>query len=71
MATTTTPAPSTEVARRTDAPQRKPLNLGRIAAWAVMIILILITLFPFYWMIRTAFSTSNALFSDPTSLLPV
>jgi multiple sugar transport system permease protein len=71
MATTTTPAPSTEVARSTDAPQRKPLNIGRIAAWAVMIILILITLFPFYWMIRTAFSTSNALFSDPTRLLPV
>ena len=71
MATTTTPAPSTEVTRSTDAAQRKPLNLGRIAAWAVMIILILITLFPFYWMIRTAFSTSNALFSDPTSLLPV
>ena len=36
-----------------------------------MIILILITVFPFYWMIRTAFSTSNALFSDPSSLLPV
>ena len=36
-----------------------------------MIILILITLFPFYWMLRTAFSTSKSLFDDPASLLPV
>lgn len=36
-----------------------------------MIILILITLFPFYWMLRTALSTSKSLFSDPASLLPV
>ena len=36
-----------------------------------MIILILITLFPFYWMLRTAFSTSKSLFTDPASLLPV
>jgi multiple sugar transport system permease protein len=72
MATTTTRAPSTDVVRGVvEAPQRKPLNLGRIAAWAVMIILIFITMFPFYWMLRTAFSTSRALFSDPASLLPV
>ena len=36
-----------------------------------MIIIILITLFPFYWMLRTALSTSKSLFSDPSSLLPV
>ena len=36
-----------------------------------MIILILITIFPFYWMLRTAFSTSKSLFNDPASLLPV
>ena len=49
----------------------KKINAGRVAAWTAMIILILITLFPFYWMIRTAFSTSQSLFSDPNSLLPV
>jgi multiple sugar transport system permease protein len=47
------------------------INVGRIAAWAVLIILILITLFPFYWMLRTALSTTKSLFSDPGSLLPV
>jgi multiple sugar transport system permease protein len=49
----------------------RSFNAGRIAAWAAMIILILITVFPFYWMLRTAFSTSKSLFGDPSSLLPV
>jgi multiple sugar transport system permease protein len=53
------------------APQRRRLNPGRIGAWVALVLLILSTLFPFYWMIRTAFSTSIALFSDPASLLPV
>jgi multiple sugar transport system permease protein len=52
-------------------PERRRVNLGRIGAWAALVVLILSTLFPFYWMVRTAFSTSNALFSDPASLLPV
>jgi multiple sugar transport system permease protein len=36
-----------------------------------MIALIFITLFPFWWVLRTAFSTQKLLFSDTTSLLPV
>jgi multiple sugar transport system permease protein len=69
MATTTT-APS-RAAEVTAKPEAKRINAGRIAAWVAMIILILITLFPFYWMLRTALSTSKSLFSDPASLLPV
>jgi multiple sugar transport system permease protein len=69
MATTTAPSPAAVKAE----PQAggKRINIGRVAAWAAMIILILITLFPFYWMLRTAFSTSKSLFTDPASLLPV
>jgi multiple sugar transport system permease protein len=44
---------------------------GRIVAWTALIIIILVTLFPFYWVLRTALSTTNALFSDPAKLLPV
>ena len=33
--------------------------------------MIIATLFPFYWMLRTALSTTKSLFSDPASLLPV
>jgi multiple sugar transport system permease protein len=68
--TATVPSRAAEVAPRPEA-KGKRINVGRIAAWTVMIILILITLFPFYWMLRTAFSTSKSLFSDPASLLPV
>src|SRR5512133_1560666 len=68
--TTTTPSRAAEATARPKA-EGKKINIGRIVAWAAMIILILITLFPFYWMLRTAFSTSKSLFSDPNSLLPV
>jgi multiple sugar transport system permease protein len=67
---TTTPSRAAEVPAKPQAEGQK-INIGRVIAWAVMIILILITLFPFYWMLRTALSTSKSLFSDPTSLLPV
>src|SRR5215218_4696802 len=71
MATTTTaPSRVADVAVQPEAGGRR-INAGRIAAWVAMIILILITLFPFYWMLRTALSTSKSLFSDPASLLPV
>ncbi len=70
MTTTTAPSRAAHAAAEPDA-RRKPVNPGRIAAWAVMILLILITVFPFYWMLRTALSTSRSLFTDPGSLLPV
>ena len=35
-----------------------------------MVIALLVTLFPFLWMIRTAFSTTRSLPSSPSSLLP-
>ena len=51
--------------------QKRKVNIGRIAAWTALIIMIIATLFPFYWMLRTALSTTKSLFSDPASLLPV
>ena len=68
---TTTTATSRDLVTTEPEPTRKRINLGKVAAWTAMIILILITLFPFYWMLRTAFSTTKSLFSDPASLLPV
>lgn len=49
---------------------QKP-SVGRIVGWTVLILTLLITLFPFYWMLRTAFSTENQLAAHPGSLLPV
>ena len=54
------------------APRRqRHIHWGRLAAWTTLIFFMMITLFPLYWMLRTAFSNNHALFSDPTSWLPV
>ncbi len=45
-------------------------GVGRIVAWVLMGILLLITIFPFYWMLRTALSSNGALYANSTSLLP-
>jgi len=54
---------------RPDArPRRFPF--GRIAARVFMALAVLLTLFPFYWMLRTAFSNRRSLASHSSSLLP-
>ena len=69
--TTTNRAGASKSSELAGQKRTKKVNIGRIAAWALLVIAIIITLFPFYWMVRTAFSTSKSLFSNPTSLLPV
>lgn len=54
----------------TNRRHRRPL-LATIGGWTVIGATVLITLFPFYWMLRTAFSNNRSMFSDPLSLLPV
>ncbi|WP_328915229.1 MULTISPECIES: carbohydrate ABC transporter permease [unclassified Streptomyces] len=39
-------------------------------AWAILIAAVLVTVFPFYWMLRTALTPSADLFSDAGSLWP-
>lgn len=56
---------------KTDKTARKPWTAGRVLAWIFLVLVILISIFPFLWMVRTAFSTTKMLFTDPTSLLPV
>jgi multiple sugar transport system permease protein len=46
-------------------------RVPRVAGWASIGLVVFATLFPFYWMIRTAFSNNRAMFSEPLSLLPV
>ena len=59
-------------AEPTPAPARKRrrISIGRVFAWVVMVILLVITIFPFYWMLRTALSTNGALAANASSLLP-
>ena len=63
---TTTPSAHTATA---PAPGRQ-ISWGRVAAWAVMIAIILITIFPFYWMLRTALSNGKSLPAHSSSFLP-
>lgn len=56
--------------RDDDPRRRRRLTVGRVVGWVVMVIILLITIFPFYWMLRTALSSNNALYGNATSLLP-
>lgn len=45
-------------------------RIGRGVAWALLIAAVVVTVFPFYWMLRTALTPSADLFSDAGSLWP-
>jgi len=50
---------------------RRPFPWGKLLAWGGLVVLLFLTLFPFYWMLRTAFTFPTAVFRDTNSLLPV
>ncbi|MEU6548171.1 carbohydrate ABC transporter permease [Streptomyces sp. NPDC046859] len=49
---------------------RRRITPGRALAWAVMAAIVLITLLPFYWILRTALSSNDALAAHPGDVLP-
>jgi multiple sugar transport system permease protein len=63
--TTTAAAPATVTV------ERPRFNVGRALAWTFMVLMIVASLFPFYWMLRTALSSNTAIYAGSTSLLPV
>ncbi len=50
--------------------QHNRFSFGRILLWLFMLLILFITLFPFYWVVRTALTPNAALFQDATSLVP-
>lgn len=46
------------------------IRWGRVAAWTAMGVIILVTLFPFWWSLRTALSSNRALASSASSFAP-
>ncbi|MFZ3599359.1 carbohydrate ABC transporter permease [Streptomyces sp. BH104] len=62
---------STATAVRAKAATRRRASPGRIVAWTVMGVITLITLLPFYWILRTAMSTNAGLAAHPADPLPV
>ena len=68
---TTTDAPVTPAKKSAHAPKEPSrVNLGRLGAWIVLWLFILLTIFPFYWMLRTGLSNNKALAASSNSLLP-
>ncbi|MEU9324750.1 carbohydrate ABC transporter permease [Streptomyces canus] len=51
--------------------ERRPLSPGRILAWTAMGAIVLVTLLPFYWILRTALSTNSGLAAHASDPLPV
>lgn len=49
---------------------RKSLDWRRIGAWALIIVALVVTIFPFLWMLRTALSSNHSLASNSTNILP-
>lgn len=55
--------------RRARAVSRR-LTPGKVVAWVFLVALVVATVFPFYWMIRTAFTPSAELIRDSGQLVP-
>lgn len=50
---------------------RRPFPWGKLLAWLGLVLLLFVTLFPFYWMLRTALTFPTSVFKETSSLLPV
>jgi multiple sugar transport system permease protein len=73
MTTLATPDIQTDqepAAAGTRAARRRP-GVGRVIAWIVMILIMVATLAPFYWIIRTALSANSNLLASPSTPYPV
>ena len=52
-------------------PRKPRINIGRIFMWVLVALLLFITLFPFWWVVRTALTSPDMVFTNTSSLLPV
>ena len=49
---------------------KKEMSFGHVMLWIVILVLLLITLFPFYWVVRTSFTPASLMYSDAVKMLP-
>ncbi|MGN8048961.1 carbohydrate ABC transporter permease [Curtobacterium sp. 22159] len=63
-------ATATDRSTATKRPRRRP-SVGKTLAWVYLTIVIVVTVFPFYWMLRSAFSNNYAMIAHPSSPWPV
>src|SRR6478735_8612134 len=67
---TQTIAPSKNPETNDEGAPRRRFTMKRLLMWTIIFLVMFITLFPFYWMLRTALSNGKSLASNPSSLLP-
>ncbi|MGL4648550.1 MAG: carbohydrate ABC transporter permease [Caldilineaceae bacterium] len=60
-----------EAQMQTERQPRRRFPWGKLIAWMGLAMLLFVTLFPFWWMLRTALTWPKALFENTASLLPV
>ena len=71
MTAVITPTPTeTPERRRSRRRLNQPSVLETVLTYVTLVLIVLISLFPFYWMIRTAFTPSSDAFSTDPTLLP-
>jgi ABC-type glycerol-3-phosphate transport system permease component len=51
--------------------RNRRIPVGRVLAWIYIIAVLFVTIFPFYWILRTALSNNYSLATNPSSPLPV
>ena len=49
---------------------RKNFSAGRVVGWLVLAVVLVATVFPFWWMVRTALTPAADLYTDNAGLLP-
>jgi multiple sugar transport system permease protein len=45
-------------------------EIGNLILWGIMVLLVIITVFPLLWVLRTALTSPNAVYTNTTALLP-
>jgi multiple sugar transport system permease protein len=49
---------------------KRRLTFARLLAWAALIVFLVVTIVPFYWMVRTAVTPAADIYSDSAALVP-
>jgi multiple sugar transport system permease protein len=50
--------------------RRRPFSVGRLLGWTVLMVSLVLTIFPFYWMLKTALTPAVDVISDSGNLVP-
>ncbi|PJJ70835.1 multiple sugar transport system permease protein [Diaminobutyricimonas aerilata] len=73
LTTQVSPAPVAVGEERPAPPrrrERRPFSIGRVLGWVVLIVSLVLTLFPFYWMLKTALTPAADVIRNSSAFFP-